>query len=150
MTVLSPSGLWCVVETGLLKYHSVAMTGTSDQSCWLVESLSDSSPCASATPVCPPCPILLYTPVRVESQAPPPWNVLPICLGDVQDEVEEVEAKLEASEQQPRTKWQRVLTRLCTPVFLEALILTFLAGQQLLIHLKAIHVVPAIAFTTRM
>lgn len=46
-----------------------------------------------------------------------------------QDEVEEVEAKLEASEQQPRTKLQRVLTRLCTPVFLEALILTFLAGQ---------------------
>lgn len=49
----------------------------------------------------------------------------------VQDEVEEVEAKLEASEQQARTKWQRVLTRLCTPVFLEALILTFLAGQPL-------------------
>lgn len=46
----------------------------------------------------------------------------------IQDEVEEVEAKLEASEQQPRTKWQRVLMRLCTPVFLEALILTFLAG----------------------
>lgn len=46
----------------------------------------------------------------------------------VQDEVEEVEAKLEASEQQPRTKLQRILNRLCTPVFLEALILTFLAG----------------------
>lgn len=44
-----------------------------------------------------------------------------------QDEVEEVEAKLEASEQQPRTKLQRILSRLCTPVFLEALILTFLA-----------------------
>lgn len=44
-----------------------------------------------------------------------------------QDEVEEVEAKLEASEQQPRTKLQQVLNRLCTPVFLEALILTFLA-----------------------
>lgn len=45
-----------------------------------------------------------------------------------QDEVEEVEAKLEASEQQPRTKLLRMLNRLCTPVFLEALILTFLAG----------------------
>ncbi|DBA83846.1 TPA: hypothetical protein ACH3X1_006360 [Trebouxia sp. C0004] len=44
-----------------------------------------------------------------------------------QDEVEEVEAKLEASEQQPRTKLQRILDRLCTPVFLEAFILTFLA-----------------------
>ena len=52
------------------------------------------------------------------------------CQNDlaVQDEVEEVEAKLEASEQQPRTKLQRILNRLCTPVFLEALILTFLAG----------------------
>ena len=48
-----------------------------------------------------------------------------------QDEVEEIEAKLEASEQQPRTKLQRMLNRLCTPVFLEALILTFLAGQCL-------------------
>ena len=48
----------------------------------------------------------------------------------VQDEVEEVEAKLEASEQQPRTKLQRILNRLCTPVFLEALILTFLAGKH--------------------
>ena len=46
-----------------------------------------------------------------------------------QDEVEEIEAKLEASEQQPRTKLQRMLNRLCTPVFLEALILTFLAGR---------------------
>lgn len=55
-------------------------------------------------------------------------------LGNTQDEVEEVEAKLEASEQQPHTKWQRVLTRLCTPVFLEALILTFLAGQIPLPH----------------
>lgn len=44
-----------------------------------------------------------------------------------QDEVEEVEAKLEASEQQPQTQLQRILNRLCTPVFLEALILTFLA-----------------------
>lgn len=48
----------------------------------------------------------------------------------VQDELEEVEAKLEASEQQPRTKLQRILNRLCTPVFLEALILTFLAGKN--------------------
>ncbi len=49
----------------------------------------------------------------------------------VQDEVEEVEAKLEASEQQPRTKLQRILNRLCTPVFLEGLVLTFLAGKNL-------------------
>ena len=53
-----------------------------------------------------------------------------VSCNAVQDEVEEVEAKLEASEQQPRTKLQRILTRLCTPVFLEALILTFLAGKS--------------------
>ena len=56
----------------------------------------------------------------------------------LQEEVEEVEAKLEASEQQPRTKWQRVLAQLCTPVFLEAFILTFLAGQVLAASLQAI------------
>lgn len=53
-----------------------------------------------------------------------------VSCNTVQDEVEEVEAKLEASEQQPRTKLQRILNRLCTPVFLEALILTFLAGKN--------------------
>ena len=53
-----------------------------------------------------------------------------VSCDNVQDEVEEVEAKLEASEQQPRTKLQRILNRLCTPVFLEALILTFLAGKN--------------------
>ena len=53
----------------------------------------------------------------------------------MQEEVEEVEAKLEASEQQAQTQWQRMLARLCTPVFLEALILTFLAGSLLSAHL---------------
>ena len=52
----------------------------------------------------------------------------------MQEEVEEVEAKLEASEQQAQTQWQRMLARLCTPVFLEALVLTFLAGTCLLRH----------------
>ena len=52
----------------------------------------------------------------------------------MQEEVEEVEAKLEASEQQAQTQWQRMLARLCTPVFLEALILTFLAGTLLSAH----------------
>lgn len=65
----------------------------------------------------------------------------------VQEEVEEVEAKLEASEQQPRTKWQRVLTQLCTPVFLEAFILTFLAGQPLLVRAAALQ---AVDWCTRM
>lgn len=61
-----------------------------------------------------------------------PSSCLQTCVSCniVQDEVEEVEAKLEASEQQPRTKLQRILNRLCTPVFLEALILTFLAGEN--------------------
>jgi len=54
-----------------------------------------------------------------------------VSCNNVQDEVEEVEAKLEASEQQPRTKLQRILNRLCTPVFLEGLVLTFLAGKNL-------------------
>ena len=44
--------------------------------------------------------------------------------------MEEVEAKLEAEESKQRGHWRRTLQRFCTPVFLEALILTFLAGQQ--------------------
>eukprot|EP00891_Asterochloris_glomerata_P001528 jgi/Astpho2/1528/e_gw1.00026.67.1_t len=44
-----------------------------------------------------------------------------------QEEMEEVEAKLEAEESKQRGHWRRTLQRFCTPVFLEALILTFLA-----------------------
>lgn len=56
------------------------------------------------------------------------------CTSLLQEEVEEVEAKLEASEQQAQTQWQRTFARLCTPVFLEALVLTFLAGNVMLLH----------------
>ena len=46
----------------------------------------------------------------------------------LQEEVDEVEAKLEADEARQRGQWRRTLQRLFTPVFLEAVILTFLAG----------------------
>ena len=41
-------------------------------------------------------------------------------------ELEEVEAKLEAGEK-GQSPWRRELGRICTPVFLEAFVLTFLA-----------------------
>lgn len=50
--------------------------------------------------------------------------------------MEEVEAKLEAEESKQRGHWRRTLQRFCTPVFLEALILTFLAGQHKLAYCK--------------
>jgi hypothetical protein len=44
-----------------------------------------------------------------------------------QEEVEEVEQKLSAAEAAATTNWQRLLLTVLTPVFLEALVLTFLA-----------------------
>ena len=41
-------------------------------------------------------------------------------------ELEEVEAKLEQDEK-GQSRWRRELSRFCTPVFLEAFVLTFLA-----------------------
>ena len=58
--------------------------------------------------------------------------------------MEEVEAKLEAEESKQRGHWRRTLQRFCTPVFLEALILTFLAGQQKLMHCRPAQRPPAI------
>lgn len=46
---------------------------------------------------------------------------------EVKDEVEEVEQKLSAAEAATATNWQRLLLTVLTPVFLEALVLTFLA-----------------------
>ena len=48
----------------------------------------------------------------------------------VQEEVEEVEQKVVEAEHS-RSAARRFLTRFCTPVFLEAFVLTFLAGAQL-------------------
>lgn len=45
---------------------------------------------------------------------------------DVNEELEEVEAKLEQNEK-GQSPWRRELGRICTPVFLEAFVLTFLA-----------------------
>lgn len=44
----------------------------------------------------------------------------------VAQELEEVEAKLEADEK-GQSRWRRELGRFCTPVFLEAFVLNFLA-----------------------
>lgn len=46
--------------------------------------------------------------------------------GDGSQELEEVEAKLEQDEK-GQSPWRRELGRICTPVFLEAFVLTFLA-----------------------
>ena len=52
------------------------------------------------------------------------------CLGDVlQEEVEEVEQKVVEAEHS-RSAARRFFTRFCTPVFLEAFVLTFLAGAR--------------------
>ena len=48
----------------------------------------------------------------------------------VQGEVEEVEHKLTEAENS-RGQLRRFFTKFCTPVFLEAFVLTFLAGEQL-------------------
>ena len=45
----------------------------------------------------------------------------------VQEEVEEVEQKLTEAEHS-RSQLRRFCTKFCTPVFLEAFVLTFLAG----------------------
>ena len=44
-----------------------------------------------------------------------------------QEEVEEVEQKLTEAEHS-RSQMRRICTKFCTPVFLEAFVLTFLAG----------------------
>ena len=46
----------------------------------------------------------------------------------LQEEVEEVEQKVVEAEHS-RSAARRFLTRFCTPVFLEAFVLTFLAGE---------------------
>ncbi len=48
----------------------------------------------------------------------------------MQGEVEEVEHKLTEAENS-RGQLRRFFTKFCTPVFLEAFVLTFLAGEQL-------------------
>lgn len=50
-----------------------------------------------------------------------------ICYG--QEEVEEVEQKV-AEAEHSRSYARQFFTKFCTPVFLEAFVLTFLAGQQ--------------------
>ena len=57
-----------------------------------------------------------------------------------QEEVEEVEHKV-AEAEHSRSAARRFLTRFCTPVFLEAFALTFLAGapQLPLTHPSTIH-----------
>ena len=48
----------------------------------------------------------------------------------MQEEVDEVEHKLTEAENS-RGQLRRFCTKFCTPVFLEAFVLTFLAGEQL-------------------
>lgn len=45
--------------------------------------------------------------------------------GGVEEEIEEVEQKLKSTA--PKGKFKRMISRLCTPIFLEAFVLTFLA-----------------------
>ena len=51
-----------------------------------------------------------------------------------QEEVEEVQQKLAKAEADNGGPLQRMVSRICTPVFYEALILTFLAGARPLLH----------------
>lgn len=52
-----------------------------------------------------------------------------VCVLAAQGEVEEVEQKLAEAEQKQLGPVRQALSKLCTPVFWEALILTFIAGN---------------------
>ena len=58
------------------------------------------------------------------------WTLCPCSLVLMQEEVDEVEHKLTEAENS-RGRLRRFCTKFCTPVFLEAFVLTFLAGEQL-------------------